>query len=90
MKKEYIIQNLKCGGCAKTITNALKIIEGVNKVSVNTEFSMVSVNLVSQSTSQTVIDKLTNLGYPLLDADNSLGHKAKSYLSCMVGKVNKP
>jgi len=89
MTEDIIVQNLKCGGCANTITNALKTIEGVDKVSVNTEDSMVSVDLTLNSSLQIVIDKLTNLGYPVIDANNSLGHKAKSYLSCMVGKVNK-
>jgi len=89
MTEDIIVQNLKYGGCANTITNTLKTIEGVYKVSVNTEDSMASVDFTLNSSLQIVINKLTNLGYPVVDANNSLGLKAKSYLSCMVGKVNK-
>jgi copper chaperone len=35
MKKEVFIQNLKCGGCQKTITNELGKLEGVSNISID-------------------------------------------------------
>jgi copper chaperone CopZ len=41
------IQNLKCGGCAHTITKAIQNIEGVSEVNVDVELSTVSFQTIS-------------------------------------------
>ena len=42
MKTTLYIQNLKCGGCANTITKNVSSIDAVTEVSVNVEENSVS------------------------------------------------
>lgn len=83
------IQNLKCGGCANTITKNLSEIEGVTNVNVIVEDSVVQFNPVSSEVTKTVKDTLKKLGYPEDGEVNSLGSKAKSFVSCAVGRISK-
>lgn len=89
MNKEIIvIDNLKCGGCANIITEAIKKLDGVIDVKVNHETSEVIIEKSKPIKREVIIEKLTSLGYP--EAGNSnLIHKAKSYVSCAIGRVVK-
>lgn len=82
------IQNLKCGGCAKTIISKLEEISNVTNVSVNVETSSVSFNAINQEDITTVKTKLKSIGYPSIDEDNSVFSKAKSFVSCATGKLS--
>ena len=42
MKTTLYIQNLKCGGCANTITKNISTLDAITDVSVNVEESCVS------------------------------------------------
>lgn len=88
MKQEIYIENLKCGGCANTITNGLKAINEVSDVNVDVEKSLVTL-VTNETTLITVKEKLTKLGYPEVGDKNTVLHKAKSFVSCAVGRVNK-
>ena len=88
MKQEIYIENLKCGGCANTITNGLKAIDKVSEVNVDVEKSLVTL-IANETTLVTVKEKLTKLGYPEVGDKNTVLHKAKSFVSCAVGRVNK-
>jgi len=81
------IQNLKCGGCAHTITKAIQNIEGVSEVNVDVELSSVTFQTISFEKMELVKTKLSHLGYPEVDAPNTLIHKTVSYVSCAVGKM---
>lgn len=83
------VQNLKCGGCANTITKAVQSIEGTSDVSVDVDNSTVTFNYKDDSVLTKVKTKLTHLGYPEVDADNTIMHKAVSYISCATGKMSK-
>lgn len=83
------IQNLKCGGCANTVTKNVAVIEGVSNVSVNVEESAVNLEVTSPEVLTEVKKVLKSLGYPEDGEANSLGSKAKSYVSCAVGKMTK-
>ena len=87
MKNSIYIQNLKCGGCANTITNKLSEIEGVSNINVNLDESLVTLNC-SESILDKVKETLKKAGYPQDGEANSLGSKAKSYVSCAIGKIN--
>ena len=89
MKATIIIQNLKCGGCARTITNKLSELENISEVQVFPNTSMVSFAYEDSSDALNVKDKLKDLGYPSIDSKNTLASKAKSYLSCATGKMSK-
>lgn len=83
----YLIQNLKCGGCATQIKSSLLKIEGVKSVRIDENESLVSIDVDETANEQTIVNTLSKLGYPLIDKANSLGKTAKSYVSCMIGRV---
>lgn len=85
----YTIQNLKCGGCATQIISKLSGIEGVSNVVVDEVLSTVTFDPEDEVAIITATEALADMGYPLFDEDNSFGKKAKSYVSCMVGRVKK-
>lgn len=89
MKTSIIVQNLKCGGCAKTITEKLSGIDHISKVEVNTENSMVSFLYESTEDALVARDTLASLGYPSVDSKNNLGHKTRSFVSCAMGRLSK-
>jgi copper chaperone len=88
MKTTLYIQNLKCGGCANTITKNVSSIDAVTEVLVNVEKSDVSFDYPSEEKLIEVKEKLKTLGYPEDGEANSLGSKAKSYVSCAIGKMS--
>lgn len=88
MKTTIQIQNLKCGGCANTITKNIAAMEAVTDVSVNVEESTVTFGYETEAKLAEVKDKLKTLGYPEDGEANSLGSKAKSYVSCAIGKMS--
>lgn len=89
MKTTIEIQNLKCGGCAHTVTQAVSKVEGINDVNVDVENSTVTFSYEKEVQLDAVTNKLLNIGYPIAGEENSLGSKAKSYVSCAIGKMNK-
>ncbi|CAL2104040.1 Heavy metal transporter [Tenacibaculum sp. 190130A14a] len=88
MQQEVYIENLKCGGCAATITKGLSSIKGVDEVKVDVEKSLVSFSSEESLLSE-IKEKLSKLGYPEVGDKNTIMHKAKSFVSCAVGRVNK-
>ena len=89
MNTTLIIQNLKCGGCANTITTRLNSIEGIDSVNVDNDRDSVSFNYSNVNILNKAIDVLSKLGYPVEGEENPLLKKAKSYVSCAVGRINK-
>ncbi|WP_375236236.1 heavy-metal-associated domain-containing protein [Winogradskyella sp.] len=83
------IQNLKCHGCANTIIRQLTKLEGISGVTVNNDTDEVTLNFESDSQLVTVNKKFSKLGYPLVGENNSLPKKAKSFVSCAVGRISK-
>ena len=83
------IQNLKCGGCANTIITRLSDLDGINDVKVDNDTNTVSFNYTDETTLNKSIDLLSKLGYPVEGEQNPLIKKAKSYVSCAVGRMNK-
>ncbi len=88
MKTTIPIQNLKCGGCANTITKGISAIDAIKNVSVNVEDNTVTFSYETEEQVNEVKNKLKSLGYPVDGEANTLGDKAKSYVSCAIGKIN--
>ena len=88
MKTIIEIENLKCHGCANTITKGLLNMEGVADVKVSHETSEVQI-LYSGDADRTeeFAAKLKTLGYPRA-GENSAGRKIKSYVSCAIGRMD--
>lgn len=81
------IENLKCGGCASTIKKELLAINGVEEVQIDVDTATVSVKSEPQFL-ETIKEQLSKLGYPEVGAKNTVLHKAKSFVSCAVGRVS--
>lgn len=89
MKGDIEIQNLKCGGCATTIKNKIDKTEGIESVSVDVETSTLSFEYTNEIQYKNVVKVLSDIGYPVVGAENNLTSKAKSFVSCAVGKMQK-
>lgn len=87
MRTSIIVQNLKCGGCANTITTKLSQLENVTNILVDTESSTVSFVAISSEDALLVKEKLKTLGYPSIEDANGVLSKAKSFVSCASGKM---
>ncbi len=84
-----IIENLKCHGCANTITKSLSAMEGVENVEVSVDESSVTLSYnESQQQKDNILQKLAKLGYPE-QGNNSFRSQATSFVSCAVGRMNK-
>ncbi|UII76484.1 heavy-metal-associated domain-containing protein [Flagellimonas sp. HMM57] len=88
MRTSIIVQNLKCGGCAKTITNKLLQEKGVFKVDVDVEASKISFDHDEHEDALQIKNTLKSLGYPSIEDTNSLMDKTKSFISCATGKLS--
>lgn len=88
MEATIYVQNLKCGGCANTITKNVSAIENITNIKVNVEESSITFNYDTEAKLAEVKNKLQSLGYPEDGEANSLGSKAKSYVSCAIGKMS--
>ncbi len=83
------IENLKCHGCAATITKGLNKFEEVESVDVDVEMSKVGISFHGDDNKvERYKQKLANLGYPEKGGNTTIS-VAKSYVSCAIGRVNK-
>ena len=89
MKISIIVQNLKCGGCAKTIISKLSDIKNISDLTVDVEAATVSFLYENINDALEVKSKLKVLGYPSIDNKNSVTAKAMSFVSCATGKMTK-
>jgi copper chaperone len=93
MLKTIEVSNIRCGGCANTIKKTLKK-EGFSGVEVDLscEPRKVTIDVENEASEAHAINILRKLGYPLCDEEISFGNaatfKAKSFVSCAVGKFN--
>jgi copper chaperone len=87
MKADIQIENLKCGGCAATIKKGLLAIEGVSEIEIEIEKSIVSIASENDNLEEIKL-KLSQLGYPEVGDKNTVLHKAKSFVSCAVGRMD--
>ena len=88
MKTTIEIENLKCHGCANTISKGISAMKGVSNVVVDHETSSVTIEFDGSSDRMDEFaDKLKSLGYPKA-GENSTGRKIKSYVSCAIGSID--
>jgi len=89
MKTEIFVQNLKCGGCAHTISNRLSEIKTISNLNIDIDESKISFEYTKENDAFLVKEKLKALGYPSIAENNDLFLKAKSFVSCATGKISK-
>ena len=73
------VENIKCGGCMKSIKDALQQIAGIDSVLLDIKKESVIITGADINRG-TVLDKLGAMGYPE-KGNNSLLKKARSYVS---------
>jgi copper chaperone len=88
MEFGFEVENIKCGGCARSIERAIQELPGVSRVAVDVEAGRVNVT-AQADLGAPVRDVLARLGYPERGAANGLGTKARSFVSCAVGRISK-
>ncbi len=88
MKASILIQNLKCGSCAKTITAKLTDLQNVSDIHVDVGSTKVSFTYQNVEDALLVKEKLKSLGYPSIDSTNGLGNKAKSFIGRATGRFS--
>lgn len=87
----FEVANIRCSGCANTITSSLKD-AGFEQVSVDLscEPRKVTVDIADEAQLAQVKAILRSLGYPLIGEEegamNNAALKLKSFVSCAVGK----
>ena len=90
MNIEIFVENIKCGGCANSITKKILQQDGVKSVEVDIERGSVQIDGdVSLRDNYAAI--LRGLGYPeqgSLQGIEAVGVKAKSFVSCAVGRMS--
>lgn len=91
MKISIEVENIRCGGCTKTITKKLMAIDGIDAVDVAVDDQMVTIDARDESLRNDAVKALTKMGYPELgsiEGVDALKSKAKSVVSCAIGKIN--
>jgi copper chaperone len=80
------VTNIKCGGCENMIISALKK-AGLTEIKVDVTSQTVSFAGEADKAGKV----LSSLGYPEAGSkeEGSILKKAKSYASCMVGRIKK-
>ena len=86
MKSIITIENIKCGGCMNSIRTKLNAMEGVNGVKISETTGEVSLDHDPNMDVSVIEKTLAKMGYPPA-GQNNLAAKAKSYVSCMVGRI---
>jgi copper chaperone CopZ len=92
MKKTFQVKNVKCGGCAGTLTKALS--DAFGEVDVNLEVEPREITLEIEDNQLEVLKlALRKLGYPLctdnLTQFQTVTTTAKSFVSCAIGKMDE-
>ena len=90
MAYEISVDNIKCGGCANTITTKLNAMDVIDSCEVDVEKGVVTIN-GEESNKVEVTQLLLKLCYPESGTAEGLKAataKAKSFVSCAVGKMN--
>jgi len=90
MTYEIKVENIKCGGCAGTISKRLNELDAVTDCQVDVENGVVNIT-GNESEKLNVAELLLKLGYPETGTAEGLKAakaKAKSFVSCAIGKMS--
>ncbi len=92
MQKSFKVLNIKCDGCANTVKQSLKKEFGKVTVNLEQEPRVVTLDIKDDEHEKLFAKKMRSLGYPMADAELGTftqgGLKAKSFVSCAIGKMS--
>ena len=84
------VENIKCGGCEKSIVKGLESMGGVSNIVIDREQQLISVT-ADESLREPLIAKLKSMGYPEHGSVAGLEAglpNAKSFVSCAIGRMS--
>lgn len=84
------VENIKCGGCATTISKKLTTVFATNAIDINIEQGIISIDIDNTRRAE-LAQVLLDLGYPESNSIHGLKSvkaKAKSFVSCAIGKMD--
>ncbi len=84
------VENIKCGGCEKSIVKGLESMEGVSNIVIDREQQLISVT-ADELLREPLIAKLKSMGYPEHGSVAGLEAgliNAKSFVSCSIGRMS--
>lgn len=91
MKQTFEVHNVKCNGCANTLTKSLKDEFGSIEVDLSVNPRKITLDIEDNKIEELKL-KLRSLGYPLTNDELSGFEKAtttaKSFVSCAIGKID--
>lgn len=85
MIQKITVENIKCGGCINSIKTALMKINGVQSINIDKDTETITIDGTVKR--ENLVQTLSNLGYPE-KGKNDLLKKAKSFVSCAIGKMS--
>lgn len=86
------VENIRCGGCANSISKKLLSNEQIQAVDVDIENQTVILQS-DTNVREAAVQTLFGLGYPergSVEGLDSLKEKAKSVVSCAIGRMDMP
>jgi copper chaperone len=84
------VENIKCGGCEKSIIKGLTSIEGLSNIVIDRDLQLVKVT-ADESLREVIAAKLKSMGYPEYGSVSGFEAglaNAKSFVSCAIGRVS--
>lgn len=90
MQLKLEVENIKCGGCARSIDKALRADARISGVTVDPSAGTVMVE-ASDDVRADALATLARLGYPAkgsVEGLRSAAAMAKSFVSCAVGRLD--
>lgn len=92
METRIEVENIRCGGCANTISKKLMENEQIHAVDVDIEHQVVTLHS-TEDVRDAAAQTLFGLGYPergSVEGLASLKEKARSVVSCAIGRIDMP
>jgi len=90
MKIQIEVENIRCSGCANTITKKLMSLDDVQSVDISISEQIVTIETEGEAVRSPYVEALVAMGYPeqgSVEGIAALTGKAKSIVSCAIGKV---
>lgn len=88
MELRFEVENVKCGGCARTIERTLRADARITRVAVDPVAGVVVIEAASDARADAAA-ALARIGYPekgSVEGLRSAAAAAKSFVSCAVGR----
>jgi len=92
MTLEFLVENIKCGGCENSIVKGLHSVEGVESVKIDRESQRIIVE-APEAQRALLASKLRSMGYPEQGSVQGLEAgvaNVKSFVSCAIGRMSPP